>query len=292
MFCPKCGNEIKGQVKFCPKCGRSLVANTQTTPDQAETAPVVQAPSAPATPVAQAPVTTPPYPTNNVPQYPVNNNSQPPVAYNAQRPAPAKAPKPKKQKAKKAKSPVDTKKLLITCVLTLILFCLYATTAYIALALPSMEDTILVSTVSDSKNEIGITLGEMLSVMINGNRIFYPTAISSALGTITYIFLYSVPVFAGLAFVGSIINKRATSLNIAFSVISLLSAVVSALVVPMTIMLIPEFKQLLSINAGVVFNDIGKLSCTKLMIFAGLMVLLIIASVVFSAIVKARRNKK
>ncbi|MBQ9742871.1 MAG: zinc-ribbon domain-containing protein [Ruminococcus sp.] len=289
MFCPKCGNEIKGQVKFCPKCGRSLTPNAQTTPPQNEPAPVAPAQSAP---TAQAPVTPPPYPTNNAPQYPVNSTPQAPVAYNNQKPAPTNTPKPKKQKVKKEKSPVDSKKLLITCVLTLILFCLYALTSYIALALPSMEDTIIVSTISDSDNEIGITLGEMLSVMIHGNRIFYPTAISSALGTITYIFLYSVPVFAGLAFVGSVINKRATSLNIAFSVISLISAAVSALVVPVTVMLIPEFKQLLSINAGVVFNDIGKLSCTKLMIFAGLTVLLVIASIVFSAIVKVRRNKK
>ena len=27
MFCPKCGNEVNGNVKFCPKCGGALQNN-------------------------------------------------------------------------------------------------------------------------------------------------------------------------------------------------------------------------------------------------------------------------
>ncbi len=280
MFCPYCGNNLNDSAKFCPKCGKQIPqkSNKKPTVPDTQSTPVVEQ-KVPVTPEVSAPVYTPPV-TPQQPQTPVYT---PPVQ--------PKIKKAKPVKEKKVREPLFTKDKMTTFGLSALLFAIYAGISLIFILLLNMEGTISVETVSNSKRDITLTLSECLNIMISGNRIFNPTAMSTAAGLATYIFVYATPAFALVAFMCYIFKTKAVYMNIASTIVSGITALTTALVVPMATVVVSGYKQALSINAQVLFDDIDKITTTKLLIFVGINVALIIASFVITLILKKRRAK-
>lgn len=273
MICPRCSNEIADGVPFCGYCGNPITTaeDTDATVSVVNEAPQVSEPISMYTPpvapqpVVQQPVYTPPV--APVPKY-----------------APQIAPK------KKDKKPAD-KNAFARAGLVLVLILIFAGISALFVMMPLIEDTLSAKTISDGKDGVALTLAQYLEVMINGNRIFNPTILSKALGMGVYIFIYAVPVFALLAIIANVINKKAIALTVASSIISTLGAVIVAGVVPLSLLFIKDLKTAVALNFHVIVGDLESVAFIPVIIFMGIALVLTIASFVVLAILNKRRAK-
>lgn len=194
-------------------------------------------------------------------------------------------------KVVKERKPLIAKSTATSIGIALLLAVLYAGISSIFVLLLNMSDTILVKSAFDKDMNGYLTLQEFLDILLNGNRIFNPTTVSTAIGSAVYIFIYAVPAFAGLALIAAFIGKKSVALHTVFSIMSVISAAVVAVAAPISIKLVPEIKQAIAINMGMLFEDIKAFSYTKLFIFAGVIIVLLIASCIVAGVLNKRRAK-
>lgn len=173
--------------------------------------------------------------------------------------------------------------------LSALLVLLYAGIALLFFLLLDMEETIALKTLFDDDVCGYLTFREYLTLLTEGNRIFYPTVVSTALGMGMHVLIWAVPVFGLLAVIGAIARKGAGRLYTAACVVSSLTAVLTGLIVPLSMWLIPGMRQALAVSGGVIFADMDGVSVMMLLIFAAAALVLVIAAGIVTAMLNKRR---
>ena len=304
MYCPFCGTKLEDNSIFCTDCGKRVnepQANAPQTTNISETNTPAPAPEPTPTPTVQTPAPTPaaqPAPVQR-PVATVTPASVPkaaPTAPTAPKAAPIATPKPapvpKPVKTKKERKPVAiNKKAIVTVILAIVLTLVYAVIAFIPFALMGREDAVIVTTVYDDDVYGYFTLNGFLDLLMNGNKMFNPTAISLAFGIGVYALMYAVPVFAGISLIASYVNKKSAPLHVLSSIMTVLYSAVTAAVVPLSMWLIPNFKEAVAVSLKFIIGDVGNLSSTVLIIAAAIMLVLVVISSILVGILKKRRAK-
>lgn len=252
MFCPKCGKQIDSNMKFCAGCGADLAS------------------------------------------VPVQQNTQP-----APKPIPPVKPfKPIKPAKITNKAPSESGKLKFTkndaidMGLWLGLAASYVCISLIFIMIFNMEKTISVASIFNNSFKSQISLQNFMDILSMGNRLFNTTVLSKALSIGIEIFFYSVPAFAALALASTFFSKGKLVFHVTSSIVSFISAILLAVVVPVSFGLIPGFKTALGTRIGMLPEDMGKISYTPFIIHAIAVALLIAISTVFAVMLNKRRNKK
>ncbi len=199
---------------------------------------------------------------------------------------------PPPAQAVKSTTPLIKKSTLANAGLSLLLIAIYVGISFIFILLINMKDTILIETAYDASQQSYMTLKEFLDFLISGNRIFNPTFISSILAISTYLLVYSVPVFAVIGILATILRKKQVAFHAVFSVMIALASITVAIIIPLSAILIPELRQAISISVGVIFEDINQFSSNTLIIFAIISLILLVLSGVITALLNKRRSKQ
>lgn len=254
MFCPYCGTENDNGTTFCQFCGNELSATTAT----------AVAPNIPITPAN----------TTNTPSY---------TAPNTQAPA----------KPAKSKKTIDIKKLSLDILFYFLLAAAYFGLSFIMFIIFSKEDAISATSAFDSDISKAISLKEFCSVMINGNTFFNPTGISTALAIGMYIAVYGTAPVAAIAFLSSVIGKKkGFPIHLLSVFFSILSASLLAIIVPISTRFVPNLKIALAEKFIMLRNDIGDFDFSILIIFAALILVMTLLTIIFTAIANKRRETK
>jgi len=277
MYCPYCGTKLEDNSVFCTDCGKKVnepqVQQTQTTTAAGgnESPKVTPAVTTQTAPVKSIPAPTP--------------KAVPPVI-----PKPAPAPKP--VKVKKEHKPIKiNKKVIVTIILAIVLTLVYAAMAVIPFLLLDRADTVVVSTVFDDDVFGYFTLEGFAKLLTDGNKLFNPTAISLALGISLHVLTYCVPIFAAISLIASYVNKKSVSLHVLSSIMTTLYAALIAVIAPVSVWLIPNFKDALAVSLKFIMGDVAAVSSTAFIIVAGIMVGLVVIASILVGILKARRAK-
>jgi hypothetical protein len=155
-----------------------------------------------------------------------------------------------------------------------------------------MEKTISVASIFNNSFKSQISLQNFMDILSMGNRLFNTTVLSKALSIGIEIFFYSVPAFAALALASTFFSKGKLVFHVTSSIVSFISAILLAVVVPVSFGLIPGFKTALATRISMLPEDMGKISYTPFIIHAIAVALLIAVSTVFAIMLSKRRNKK
>ena len=285
MFCSYCGKELRDGSKFCAHCGKELPTESVI--------PEAAPPAGPAEPVA-APVVEPALAVPETPAVPPA--PEPPAQPKQETPAPvppAQPPKaPKPPKVKKEKKPADPgalKKALGNIALLLGLTALYAGISLLFLLYWDREDAVVTQTAYNSNICGYLSLREFVDLLLNGNRIFHPTVLSTALGVGIYGLSYAVPAFCLLALIGAATGKRTTSLCVTSSVFTALCALMTAGLVPASMLFVKGLDQACALQSGVMFQDIARTSWNGPFVCAGIALVLMVGTIILTAILKKRR---
>lgn len=268
MFCPKCGKQNEN-TNFCVSCGAQLPKPKTAVSAVANTNKEVAAQPQPA--VNPKPVTT-------IQNQPVFNRTQ---ASPVIKPAKPAAPS----------EPVFTKENILKWSFIAILAVLYILISLFFVLSFGMKKQILITSAFNESFKASMTLETFLNLLIKGNRVFNPTVISTTLGVLTKTLFCSVPVFALLAFATSF-TKKGKIFNIISSVVSSLSALFMALIVPICVNFVPDFKVAISAKAGILAEDITSVTFTTFIIHAVAALLFVAATIVISSILNKRRKQK
>ncbi len=269
MFCPHCGNEIKNpDTKFCGKCGKAIINHTTPTPTP-QNAQMPQAATSPAKSPAQQSTSVPYTPPQRVA----------PVVHKT-----AKVHVPSK--------PLIGRESLISFGLHSLLCLLFAGISVLMILLLNFEDTVKLHTLSGEGDAGLFSIGELLGTMINGNEIFNPTTLSTALAMLTYLLVFSMPAFALISFVGSLTSKKPAPFYVLFFIMAFLSVIYISALIPLSDLLVPEFRQAAALDGSVILADAGNLTAGKIFIFTSIAAVLTLASIVVTVIIGKRRNKK
>lgn len=276
MFCPKCGTKNEN-TNFCVSCGAQLPK-----------------------PKAAATVATQPsraVPNQNQAEVKPNNtvvNPKPTAAFSPQPAFNQKKVQPKVKPAKPSmpSEPIFTKENMLKWGFCAILAVLYICISVLFITSFGMKKAITLSSAFNGSFEASITLEAFLKLLIKGNKVFNPTILSTTLGVLTNILFWSVPVFSVLALAESFSKKGNKIFNIFSSIISSLSAVFLALIVPICVNYIPNFKSALSVKTGIIAEDITNVTFTTFIIHAVVVIVFVAATVVISSILNKRRQQK
>ena len=195
-------------------------------------------------------------------------------------------------KPAKVNAPLIKKETMSQIILAAIIVLLFAGVFVLFLLLLNKEDAVSVSTLFDSSVKGTVSLKEILNILISGNKVFNPTVISAAIGIGIYIFIYSIPIFALISLIATISNKKSLALYIVSTIITVLSAATSVLVTPISVLIIPGFKQAVAATAGVMFNDINSIIFIPTIVFASIIVVLTVIIGILIGIFGKRRAKK
>ncbi len=252
MFCPKCGKNIDSNMKFCAGCGADLTS--VTTQQNTQPTPKPIPPAKPLKPIK-----------------------------------PVKFTQKTSSESGKLKF---TKDDAINLGLWLGLAASYVCMSLIFILIFDMEKTISITSIYNSSFKSQLSLQNFMDILSMGNRLFNTTVLSKALSISVGLFFYSVPAFAVLALASTIFSKKSLIFHVTSSIISFVSAILLAVVVPVSFGLIPEFKTALATRIGMLPEDMGKITYTPFIIHAIAVALLIAVSTVFLVILNKRRNKK
>lgn len=287
MFCPKCGTKNEN-TNFCAACGAQLPVRKDAAPVAAKSNESV----------AHKPMTAP----NQAPAFPNQpavNQNRPPI--NPNPPISPKKPFLKQnqmfQNLKPTapatpSKPIFTKENIIEWSLRFALIALYTCISLLFILSFGMKKQIFISSAFNESFKASITLDAFLDLLIKGNNLFNPTILSTSLGVLTNILFWSVPVFAVLAFISSFSKKGKMTFNTISAVISSLSALFLALIVPICVNFVPDFKMALSAKIGILAEDITSVTCTTLIIHAVTVIVFVAATIVISSILNKRREQK
>ncbi len=271
MFCPKCGTKNEN-TNFCVSCGAQL--------PKPKTA-VAAATNATKEVAAQPKPVVNPNPVTTLPKQPVFNQKQALPNIKPAKPATPSIPS----------EPVFTKENILKWSFRLILAVLYICISLLFILSFGMKKQIFITSAFNESFKASVSLETFLNLLIKGNRVFNPTVISTTLGVLTNILFWSVPVFAVLAFASSF-TKKGKIFNIISSVVSSLSALFMALIVPVCVNFVPDFKTAISAKAGILAEDITSVTFTTFIIHAVVVLLFVVATVVISSILNKRREQK
>lgn len=189
----------------------------------------------------------------------------------------------------KEKKPIITKATIITTGLCLLLLVLYAGIAFLLIQLLHADDTILIKSSFDDDLVKTLTLKEFLDILLDGNRIFNPTMLSTSIGLGLSLFIYATPAFAALAFISACIGKKTAAINTVFSIMSILSAIAVAIVTPISVKLVSELKLALAYNQRMLSEDIKAFSYAKPIVYSAIVMVLVIVTGIVTRILNKRR---
>lgn len=195
-------------------------------------------------------------------------------------------------KKPKERSPLITKEVRNKWLIALILILLYTGISALFIILLNLENSIAIKTVFDDDVTKHITLNQLLKAFVSGNKVFNPTTVTLALGVGTYTLIYSVPVFSVIALIGTFSGKKVFGLYTVSSVVTVLSVAATLLIAPLSLILIPDFKQVISASAGIVFNDFDKITFIPIIVFSVLIIALLVAIGIVTGLFNKRRTKK
>ncbi len=251
MFCPKCGNQLSDGAAFCGKCGTSINKPQQDN---------IGAPVAPK---------------------PQQNYVAPPVA----KPAPRKI----KEKKEKTTPSIFTKNNLIKSVMLLFIILLYAGTAFVTVASLLTENTVNAVSLFNEEVVRGMDLNTLLNLLVYGNRVFNPSAISLALGIWSYIIIYSIPVFALFAIIGLFASKKVSRLHIVFTFMSILS-LITMFALSLAPRFIPGLKGAFAVAVGIITEDISRFTFLPIIIIAAIIFVLLVVTTVLNVVLSKKRR--
>jgi len=116
--------------------------------------------------------------------------------------------------------------------------------------------------------------------------------VSTALGVGLRILYYLVPLFGVLAVVGVICERNVKRLCVSAAMVTGVTALLTAAVVPVAQLLVPGLRQAIALRAGVIFVDMGTVSFIwPIVMAAGALVLMVGAIVVTAKFLKRRAEK-
>ena len=181
--------------------------------------------------------------------------------------------------------------VIVTIILAIVLTLVYAAMAIIPFLILDRSDTVVVSTVFDDDVFGYFTLEGFAKLLTDGNKLFNPTAISLTLGISLHVLTYCVPIFAAISLIASYVNKKSVSLHVLSSIMTTLYAALIAVIAPVSVWLIPNFKDALAVSLKFIMGDVAAVSSTAFIIVAGIMVGLVVIASILVGILKARRAK-
>lgn len=175
-----------------------------------------------------------------------------------------------------------------------VLLLIYTAVSLVFILMLGAKDAVVIkaehiSTAGSVEYSQGLSLYEVANMMISGNSIYNPTVLSSAVGVAIYVFFIAVPVMAFVALVATYFGKRFYSLHILSSVISFIAAAIMGAAIPVSLALVPDFNDTLVSGSGVLMNDVQSIEYTKLIIFAAIAAVCVIASMVVTVMFNKRR---
>lgn len=265
MFCPFCGTSLEDAAKFCTKCGKSLQESSPKPPSDNSLFDVP--PPEPLSPPAAAPTSaaTTPAPAPEQKEFKI-------------------PPRPKKP------NPLTQKKTWISIGFYTLLAVLYAASAVLLLLLASRDGSIGAVIASRDKTVDAFSLNSFADLLTDGNYIFNPTALSTALGILIRALLWSVCGFSIIAFLGVFSRKKSASLYTSYCILTGIASLTVAFITPLASSLVPQLKYAVSVAAGVLTEDLASLSFLPLIIGALLAVLPLVAAGIVLRIFNNRRN--
>ncbi len=195
-----------------------------------------------------------------------------------------------------AKTPKDSenshiKNVVINGGIRLIIAALYAGVFLLLFFGFKAEKSIVVHTLFNEKVCGYMSVQNFSDMLINGNKIFNPTAISIALGACTSVLMWAVPAFGLLALVSTFFKKPTVKPAVCFTIISLLAASVFALTVFLAELFVPFLPQVLAEEFNFIPSDVGATTYVKPIIFASIAFILTVASLITTIILNKRRSK-
>ncbi len=194
---------------------------------------------------------------------------------------------------KAVRKPLISKQLSISILFYFLLAALSFGLLFLLLKLFGMQETIGVYSLYDKDIHGYLTLKEFCELLIKGNSAFNPTVVSTAFAVGTNIAVYGVPTLAAAAFIASAVGgKKMASLNILTLLFTVLSSALIALVVPLSVLLVPDIKVGLAEKLVMLSGDVGDIVFTKLIIFSIVATVLAVVALVISIIANKRRSAR
>lgn len=288
MFCPKCGKSLPESAAFCNGCGTQIHKKTAPTPENPITV-QAQAPSLITKTIeADAKKTAPATPQQSAPKpafqsMPLTQQSTKPVTKSLKAQKPPKQKKPKKQ--------ILTKDNIINVVIWLLLVLVYAAISFICVSVLEAANTITLKS-AHNNFEYNLYFNEFLSILLNGNRAFNPTAISTTIALCVTIFCYATPVACGISALGALLTKKVIRFNIMASLVSIITSLLIMFCVSFSLRFAPVISDALSNHAGMLSDDIKTITYSPLIIVGVIILALVVVTMVISIILYSRRRKK
>ena len=169
----------------------------------------------------------------------------------------------------------------------------YCGLSVIMLTTFSNADAISANSIFDPDISNSMSLQDFCSVLINGNTFFNPTGISTALAVGMYILVYGTAPVAAVAFLSSVICKRkGFPMHVLSVIFSVISAAFLAVLVPVSVKLVPNVKAGLSAKLVMLKDDVGNFDYKLLIIFAALMLVMTALTIIFTSVATKRREAK
>jgi len=169
---------------------------------------------------------------------------------------------------------------------------IYAGITAVFFLLKPMEAGIEVESLYHGEAVSAMTFGSFLELLISGNRIFHPTVVSAALGTGLQVLYWIVPLFGILALIGAILDKKAMRFCVGASIVIGLTALLTALAVPLATWLIPGLRQAIALQTGVLYTDLGSVIFTQPIIMSVVALVLLAGVIIVTAVFLKWRAKK
>jgi len=172
------------------------------------------------------------------------------------------------------------RKMISIIAFGLTIVAIYACISAAFFLLLSVKNTVGVESLHAEEIVTRISFGKFLTLLRTGNRVFRPTVISTAFGVGLQALYWLIPLFGLWASIGAMMNKNPTRLCVAASIMISITGLLTAAVIPLTLWLIPELKQGVAIQAGVMFEDLGTVSFLWPAIAAAAVLILMIVGII------------
>ena len=188
------------------------------------------------------------------------------------------------QKPPRERKPINVAALKQVC-LQLLLALLYLGMAAVLLLFFHSIGAVQVDGVRGSE----MTLTTFLAFLTEGNFLFHPTTMSTAMAVGVQVLLYAAPAFCLLAAVGAFLKKKYTALHISAVLVTVLSAASVMLAAPLCLWFVPQFKEALSLQLAVLAENMGAVTVTPVWVLPAAAVVWMVATSLLLAIVNRKK---